>query len=261
MPGDHHIVRGRRRCVAGGNAWLHTTLFEAGGLVVVTPLASWLTGHGIGRMGLLTASLATFAMLWNLLWNRLFDHWVPTRRRSLSQRVAQALGFELGLLVMTLPIVAWWLGIGVVEAFWLDLGFMLFFLGYALIFNSTFDGIMQRRLARRRYLMAYVYLCLAIVAEVLGTSALKASQEFTRLWPSVGVVIGYGLAFYWLTLVLRTLPVGIAYAVWAGLGIVLVTLIGVLWFGERLDWPAVAGLAMIIAGVTVIQLFSSVSAH
>lgn len=109
--------------------------------------------------------------------------------------------------------------------------------------------------------MAYVYLCLAIVAEVLGTSALKASQEFTRLWPSVGVVVGYGLAFYWLTLVLRTLPVGIAYAIWAGLGIVLVTLIGVLWFGERLDWPAVAGLAMIIGGVTVIQVFSSVSAH
>ena len=109
--------------------------------------------------------------------------------------------------------------------------------------------------------MAYVYLCLAIVAEVRGTSALKASQEFSRLWPSVGVVIGYGLAFYWLTLVLRTLPVGIAYAVWAGLGIVLVTLIGVVWFGEKLDWPAVAGLAMIIAGVTVIQLFSSVSAH
>ena len=129
---------------------LHTTLFEAGGLVLVTPLASWLTGHGIGRLGLLTVSLATFAMLWNLVWNRLFDRWVPTRRRSLAQRVAQALGFELGLLVMTLPVVAWWLGIGMVEAFWLDLGFMLFFLGYALIFNSAFDGIMQRRLANRR---------------------------------------------------------------------------------------------------------------
>lgn len=129
---------------------LHATLFEAGGLVLVTPLASWLTGHGIGRMGLLTVALATFAMLWNLLWNRLFDRWVPTRQRSLTQRVAQALGFELGLLVMTLPVVAWWLGIGIVEAFWLDLGFMLFFLVYALIFNSAFDVVMQRRLARRR---------------------------------------------------------------------------------------------------------------
>ncbi|WP_136066285.1 PACE efflux transporter [Modicisalibacter radicis] len=128
---------------------LHTTLFEAGGLVMVTPLASWLSGHGIGQMGLLAAVLATFAMFWNLIWNRLFDRWVPTRRRSLAQRIAQALGFELGLLVMTLPGVAWWLGIGVVEAFWLDLGFMLFFLLYALIFNSAFDLVVQRRLARR----------------------------------------------------------------------------------------------------------------
>ncbi len=109
--------------------------------------------------------------------------------------------------------------------------------------------------------MAYLYLFIAIVAEVVGTSALKASQEFTRLWPSVTVVVGYALAFYMLTLVLRTLPVGIAYAVWAGLGIVLVTLIGVLWFGERLDLPAVLGVAMIIAGVVVIQVFSKVSAH
>ncbi|MBZ9559203.1 MULTISPECIES: SMR family transporter [Modicisalibacter] len=109
--------------------------------------------------------------------------------------------------------------------------------------------------------MAYVYLFMAIVAEVIGTSALKASQQFTRLWPSVGVVVGYALAFYLLTLVLRTLPVGIAYAIWAGLGIVLVTLIGVVWFGESLDLPAVLGIAMIIGGVVVIQVFSDVSAH
>ncbi|MBZ9539332.1 QacE family quaternary ammonium compound efflux SMR transporter [Modicisalibacter tunisiensis] len=109
--------------------------------------------------------------------------------------------------------------------------------------------------------MAYLYLFLAIVAEVLGTTALKASQEFTRLWPSVGVVIGYGLAFYLLTLVLRSLPVGVAYAVWAGLGIVLVSLLGVVWFGERLDGPAVLGMGLIIAGVVVIQVFSRVSAH
>nr|WP_319799252.1 multidrug efflux SMR transporter [Halomonas sp. M20] len=109
--------------------------------------------------------------------------------------------------------------------------------------------------------MAYVYLFVAIVAEVLATSALKSSQEFTRFWPSVLVVGGYGLAFYMLTLVLRTVPVGIAYAFWAGLGIVLVTLIGVVVFKEKLDLAAVLGLAMIIGGVTVIQLFSNVSAH
>lgn len=110
-------------------------------------------------------------------------------------------------------------------------------------------------------MLAYFYLFVAIVAEVLGTSALKASQQFTRFWPSVLVVVGYAVAFYMLTLVLRTLPVGIAYAFWAGLGIVLVTLIGVVVFGERLDLPAVIGLAMIIGGVVVIQVFSDVSAH
>lgn len=110
-------------------------------------------------------------------------------------------------------------------------------------------------------MLAYFYLFVAIVAEVLGTSALKASQQFPRFWPSVLVVVGYAVAFYMLTLVLRTLPVGIAYAFWAGLGIVLVTLIGVVVFGERLDLPAVIGLAMIIGGVVVIQVFSDVSAH
>lgn len=109
--------------------------------------------------------------------------------------------------------------------------------------------------------MAYIYLLVAIVAEVLGTVALKSSQEFTRFWPSVAVVVGYVVAFYMLTLVLRTIPVGIAYAFWAGLGIVLVTLIGVVVFKERLDLPAIVGLAMIIGGVVVIQVFSNVSAH
>lgn len=109
--------------------------------------------------------------------------------------------------------------------------------------------------------MTYVYLALAIIAEVIATSALKASDSFTRLWPSVTVVVGYGLAFYLLALVLRSLPVGIAYAFWAGLGIVLVTLVGLLVYGERPDLPALLGLAMIIGGVVVIQVFSSVSAH
>lgn len=127
----------------------HMVLFEAGGLVMVTPLASGITGHGMGEIGVLAVGLASVAMLWNLVWNRLFDRWVPTRRRSLVQRLAQAFGFELGLLVMTLPVVAWWLGIGLVEAFWLDLGFLLFFLAYALVFNTAFDHVMRQRLARR----------------------------------------------------------------------------------------------------------------
>ncbi|MFC3283312.1 DMT family transporter [Litchfieldella rifensis] len=109
--------------------------------------------------------------------------------------------------------------------------------------------------------MVYLYLGLAIVAEVIATSALKASHEFTRLWPSVLVVVGYATAFYMLTLALRTLPVGIAYAFWAGLGIVLITLIGMLVYGETPDLPAIVGLAMIIGGVVVIQVFSKVSAH
>lgn len=107
--------------------------------------------------------------------------------------------------------------------------------------------------------MSYLYLALAIIAEVVATSALKSSHEFTRLWPSVLVVVGYLLAFYMLTLVLRTVPVGIAYALWAGLGIVLVTLVGIVIHGERPDLPAILGMAMIIGGVVVIQLFSSVS--
>ncbi len=109
--------------------------------------------------------------------------------------------------------------------------------------------------------MSFVYLALAIIAEVIGTSALKASEGFTRVWPSVTVVVGYGVAFYLLALVLRTVPVGIAYAFWAGLGIVLVTLVGIVVYGEKPDLPALLGLAMIVGGVVVIQVFSSVSAH
>ncbi|HSP59125.1 MAG TPA: PACE efflux transporter [Halomonas sp.] len=123
-------------------------LFELGGLVLVTPLASLVSGHGLGDIGLLALGLATLAMLWNLVWNRLFDRWVPTRRRSFLQRLAQALGFESGLLVMTLPVVAWWLEVGWLEAFWLDLGFVVFFLCYAMVFNTAFDAVMRRRLAQ-----------------------------------------------------------------------------------------------------------------
>ncbi|EWH03286.1 DMT family transporter [Halomonas sp. BC04] len=109
--------------------------------------------------------------------------------------------------------------------------------------------------------MAFVYLALAIVAEVVATSALKATEGFTRLWPSLLVIVGYVLAFYMLSLVLRTIPVGVAYAIWAGMGIVLVALVGALVFGQRPDLPAVLGITLIIAGVVVIQLFSRISVH
>ena len=104
--------------------------------------------------------------------------------------------------------------------------------------------------------MAYLYLAIAIIAEVTATSALKASAEFTKLIPSIIVAIGYGLAFYFLTLVLRTIPIGITYAVWSGLGIVLVTIAGAILYKQIPDSPAIIGMGLIIIGVVVIHLFS-----
>jgi small multidrug resistance pump len=109
--------------------------------------------------------------------------------------------------------------------------------------------------------MAYIYLATAIVAEVVATSALKASEEFTRLIPSLIVLVGYGVAFYFLTLVLKTLPVGITYAVWAGLGIVLVTLAGAILYNQIPDIPAIIGMGLIVAGVVVINVFSKMIGH
>jgi small multidrug resistance pump len=104
--------------------------------------------------------------------------------------------------------------------------------------------------------MGYVYLSIAVVVEVVATMALKSSEGFTRLVPSVLVVVGYGTAFYLLTLVLKTIPVGITYAVWAGLGIALVTISAAVVFGEIPDMPAIVGIALIMTGVVVINLFS-----
>ncbi|RZA28826.1 MAG: multidrug efflux SMR transporter [Lysobacteraceae bacterium] len=104
--------------------------------------------------------------------------------------------------------------------------------------------------------VGYLYLSVAIVAEVVATSALKASEGFTRTLPSVLVVAGYGVAFYFLSLVLRTVPVGVAYAIWSGVGIVLIATIGWVVFKQPLDAAALAGIGLIIAGVAVIQLFS-----
>lgn len=109
--------------------------------------------------------------------------------------------------------------------------------------------------------MHYVYLSIAIVSEVIGTSALKASKEFTQLWPSVAVVGGYVIAFYFLTLSLRHIAVGIAYAIWAGLGIVLITLAGRVLYRQVLDMPAVLGMLLIICGVVIIHLFSHTAVH
>ena len=103
--------------------------------------------------------------------------------------------------------------------------------------------------------MAYLYLAIAIVAEVSATSALKASAEFTRLIPSLIVVAGYSVAFYFLTLVLKTMPVGISYAIWAGLGIVLVAIVGAIVYKEIPGIPAMFGMALIIAGVVIIHVF------
>ncbi|WP_339338105.1 SMR family transporter [uncultured Oceanicoccus sp.] len=104
--------------------------------------------------------------------------------------------------------------------------------------------------------MGYLYLTLAIIAEVIGTTALKASEGFSKPLPSVLVVLGYCAAFYFLSLVLKTIPVGIAYAIWAGMGIVLMAIVGILFFDQTIDFPAVIGLLLIISGVVVINIFS-----
>ena len=107
----------------------------------------------------------------------------------------------------------------------------------------------------------YIWLFFAVLAETLGTTALQASQQFTRFWPAVAVVIFYGVSFYCMSFALKAMPVGIVYAIWSGLGIVLIAGIGLVLFGQRLDLPAVLGLIMIIAGILVIHLFSSSSTH
>jgi len=109
--------------------------------------------------------------------------------------------------------------------------------------------------------MGYVYLALAIICEVVGTTALRSSNGFTRLGPSLVVVAGYGLAFFLLGLVLRTIPMGVAYAIWAGLGIVLIGLAGVVVHKQPLDFPAMLGMALIVGGVAVINLFSKSVVH
>lgn len=109
--------------------------------------------------------------------------------------------------------------------------------------------------------VGYLYLAVAIVAEVIATNALKASDGFTKLVPSLVVVIGYGAAFYLLALVLKTIPVGLAYAIWAGLGIILVALVAAVMFRQIPDLPGAIGMALIVAGVVVISAFSKTTGH
>jgi small multidrug resistance pump len=107
----------------------------------------------------------------------------------------------------------------------------------------------------------YVLLAIAIVAEVVATSALRASEGFSRFLPTVIVVMGYGMAFYCLSLTLRSIPVGIVYAIWSGVGIVLISLVAVVLYRQMPDFPAVIGLGLIISGVVVLNLFSKMQAH
>ncbi|CAI1564238.1 Methyl viologen resistance protein C [Serratia quinivorans] len=106
-----------------------------------------------------------------------------------------------------------------------------------------------------------MYLAMAIVAEVVATTMLKASEGFTRLWPSLVVVVGYAVAFWGLSMVVKTMPLGIVYAIWSGMGIVLVSIAAVFVYQQKLDLPAVFGMGLIISGVLVINLLSKTAAH
>lgn len=109
--------------------------------------------------------------------------------------------------------------------------------------------------------MAYLYLFIAIIAEVIATSAIKASADFSKLVPSILVISGYVLSFSLLSLVLKSVPVGIAYASWCGLGIVFVAILSYFLYGQKLDTVTICGIAMIIAGVLIINLFSKTTGH
>lgn len=110
-------------------------------------------------------------------------------------------------------------------------------------------------------MLTYVYLATSIVAEVIATSALKASEGFTRFVPSALVAIGYATSFYFLSLTLKILPVGIVYAIWSGIGIVLISAIGWVLYGQKLDAAALLGMSLIVAGVLVVNLLSSSTGH
>lgn len=107
----------------------------------------------------------------------------------------------------------------------------------------------------------YIYLLMAVAAETIGTTALQASQQFSKLLPSVIVVLAYAVSFYLLALTLKFMPVGVMYAIWSGLGILFIALIAWIIFGQKLDAPAMIGMAMIVAGIVVINVFSNTATH
>ncbi len=110
-------------------------------------------------------------------------------------------------------------------------------------------------------MIAYLYLGVAITAEVIATSALRAAEGFTVLIPSVIAIVGYVVAFYFLSLTLKTMPVGVAYAIWSGVGIVVVSIVAFVLYKQVLDLPALLGMGLIMAGVLVINLFSKTAGH
>jgi small multidrug resistance pump len=114
---------------------------------------------------------------------------------------------------------------------------------------------------KRRNRMKWIFLSIAIIAEVIATSALKSAEGFTKLGPSIIVLFGYGIAFYFLSLTLKSIPVGIAYAIWSGVGIILISAIGYFFHKQTLDLPAIIGILFIMAGVIVINLFSKSVSH
>ena len=107
----------------------------------------------------------------------------------------------------------------------------------------------------------FLFLAIAIIFEIIATSALKKSEEFTKLIPSIITIVGYCGAFYFLSFAIRTIPIGIAYAIWSGVGIVLITIIGAIFFKQTPDLPAIIGLSLILIGVTVINVFSKTTGH
>ncbi|AWK14346.1 SMR family transporter [Candidatus Fukatsuia symbiotica] len=110
-------------------------------------------------------------------------------------------------------------------------------------------------------MITFIWLAMAIVAEVVATTMLKASEGFTRLIPSIFVVLGYGIAFWGLSQVVKTIPLGIAYAIWSGLGVVLISVAAVFLYQQKLDWAAMLGMTLIISGVLVISLLSKTTGH
>ena len=118
-------------------------------------------------------------------------------------------------------------------------------------------GCMRRGI----FMKQWVFLAIAIVSEVAATSALKSSEGFTRLLPSLLVVAGYGAAFYFLSLTLRSIPVGVAYAVWSGAGMALISVVAWIFLDQKLDAPAILGIVLIAAGVVVMNVFSRTLVH